>query len=163
MSISRGDLRKDYLLATIGNYFSIPLADAAIVSLVDNDKLNNFLDDGNSTLLSANIEKRDDGDNRILLDNAAHVGHTEDKVLVFYKSAPDVVRPDNLHTDVLVSSMMAKSPVSALYHSLQKVYTPLLSDGEHWTPKMQNLMAELQKGLGSILRKQQGATQPLKV
>ena len=79
MSITEGDVRKEFLLATIANYFSIPLKDKSIVTLNSNDKLNNFLDDGNALLLSANIEKRDDG-NRILLDNAAHVGYTEDKV-----------------------------------------------------------------------------------
>ena len=49
----------------------------------------------------------------------------------------------------------SQSPASALYHSLAKVYNPLLSGGDHWTPKMQNLMAELQKGLGSILRRRE--------
>ena len=154
MSITEGDVRKEFLLATIANYFTIPLNHDSISALAANDKLNNFLDDGNAPLLSANIEKREDGD-RILLDNATHVGHTEDKVLVFFKSTPDVVTPENMHTTVFVSSML-DSPVSALYHSLTKVYSPLLSNDQHWTPKMQNLIAELQKGLGSILRRQNG-------
>ena len=36
------------------------------------------------------------------------------------------------------------------------MYTPLLAGDDHWTPKMQNLMSEFQKGLGSILRRQHG-------
>ena len=51
---------------------------------------------------------------------------------------------------------MVDSPASALYHSLQKVYSPLLQNDENWTPKMQNLIGELQKGLGSIVRKKLG-------
>ena len=41
-----------------------------------------------------------------MLDNAAHVGHTDDKVLVFFKSVPHVVTPDNMDTVILVSSML---------------------------------------------------------
>ena len=79
MSITNGDVRKQFLLTTIANYYSLPLKDEVITQLNENKKLNNFLDDGNSTLLSANIEKRSGGENRIILDNATHVGHTEDK------------------------------------------------------------------------------------
>ena len=43
---------------------------------------------------------------RIMLDNAAHVGHTDDKVLVFFKSVPHVVTPDNMDTVIFVSSML---------------------------------------------------------
>ena len=81
MSITDGDVRKEFLLATIANYYSLPFKDDAIIELNENEKLNNFLDDGNSTLLSANIEKRSNEESRIILDNATHVGHTEDKVI----------------------------------------------------------------------------------
>ena len=80
MSITDGDVRKEFLLTTIANYYSLSLRDEAITQLNENEKLNNFLDDGNSTLLSANIEKRSNEESRIILDNATHVGHTEDKV-----------------------------------------------------------------------------------
>ena len=40
-----------------------------------------FFDDGNTTILSANIEKLENGGHKIHLDNSAHVGHTEDKVI----------------------------------------------------------------------------------
>ena len=79
MSITDGDVRKEFLLTTIANYYFLPLQDVAITQLNGNEKLNNFLDDGNSTLLSANIEKRSNEESRIILDNATHVGHTEDK------------------------------------------------------------------------------------
>ena len=52
---------------------------------------------------------------------------------------------------------MMDSPVSALYHSLQKIYCPLLlRDSKYSTefdPKLQGLITELEKGLGSILRR----------
>ena len=80
MSITEGDVRKEFLLTSIANYYSLTLRDDSIRSLNENEQLNNFLDDGNSTLLSANIDKRSNEESRIILDNATHVGHTEDKV-----------------------------------------------------------------------------------
>lgn len=52
---------------------------------------------------------------------------------------------------------MMESPVSTLYHSLQKIYSPLLLKDSKWStefdPKLQGLITELEKGLGSILRR----------
>jgi dynein heavy chain 2 len=141
IAMANGDVRKDYILSTVANYFSISASDGAITVLVNDVKLNNFLDDGNSLLLSAYSEMSDGGV-KIHLDNAANVGLTENKVLVFFKSRPDVVTPENMHRDVLVSSML-DSPVSALYHALQKVYSPLLLKDAKWSnefdPKLQVL------------------------
>ena len=121
MSGTTGDVRKDFILATIANHFGLPV-DLMSASLAASPKLNTFLDDGNATVLSANVDSSNGGgaDRRVLLDNAAHVGHTDDKVLVFFKSVPGVVTPENLDTAVLVSSMLSQSPASALYHSLLK-------------------------------------------
>ena len=59
---------------------------------------------------------------------------------MFFKARPDVVTPENLDRDVLVSSMM-DSPVSALYHALHNVYAPLLLKDAKWStefdPKLQ--------------------------
>jgi dynein heavy chain 2 len=59
---------------------------------------------------------------------------------VFFKSKPDIITPENLHSEILVSSML-DSPVSALYHSLHKVYSPILLKDSTWShefdPKLQ--------------------------
>ena len=51
-----------------------------------------------------------------------------------------MVSPESLHRDVLVSSMF-DSPVAALYHALQKIYSPLLLQDKKWSnefdPKLQ--------------------------
>ena len=84
-------------------------------------------------------------------------GTSDDKMIVFFKIKPDVITPDNVHTNVFVSSML-DSPVSALYHSLQKVFAPVLLKDEKWSknfdPKLQKLMSELEAGLGSVIRRQ---------
>ena len=52
-------------------------------------------------------------------------GDTNDKAIVFFKVKPEVITPDNLHQNVFVSSML-DSPISALYHAVQKVFAPVL-------------------------------------
>ena len=151
------DVRKSFILKQASDYFGISATDPAMAGLAVNEKLNNFLDDGNSMVLSANLEARYDGEVRIHLDNAPQPGQQDDKVILFFKRKPDVITPENLHKDVFVSSMM-DSPVSALYHALQKVYSPLLLKDAKWStefdPKLQGLITELEKGLASILRRQ---------
>ena len=98
MSISNGDVRKDYVLSTLANYFGLAPNDGVVTSLVNDAKLNNFLDDGNALILSGYTELEggaggEDGGGsggpggqivRIHLDNAAHVGLTENKVGYFF-------------------------------------------------------------------------------
>ena len=64
-----GDSRKDFVLVTTANYFSIPITDNAITSLFNSPALNNFLDDGNVTILAGKIdsknERRIDFQNRV--------------------------------------------------------------------------------------------------
>ena len=68
-----------------------------ITSLAEDDKVNNFLDDGNALVLTMNLESRSDGDIRIHLNNLPTPGEQDDKVIMFYKKKPDVITPDNMH------------------------------------------------------------------
>ena len=52
---------------------------------------------GNAVVLTANHEKRTDGEVRIHLDNLPCPGQPEDKVIIFFKRKPDVITPDNMH------------------------------------------------------------------
>ena len=78
-SIANGDVRKDYVLSTVANYFGVEASDGTIKDLVDDVKLNNFLDDGNSLLLSAYAEKLDGYGAKIHLDNALAALSTDNK------------------------------------------------------------------------------------
>ncbi len=78
--MSDGDVRKEFLLNTVANYFGLSTSDRSVSELGAARELNNFLDDGNSTLLSANIQKLEDGGTKIHLDNATVVGLSENKV-----------------------------------------------------------------------------------
>lgn len=77
--------------------------------------------------------------------------------MVFFKVKPDVITPDNIHSNVFVSSILG-SPITSLYHAVQKVFAPTLLRDDKWSrnfdPKLQNLLTELEAGLGSVIRKQ---------
>ena len=68
-----------------------------ITSLVEDEKVDNFLDDGNVLVLTMNLESRKDGDIRIHLNNLPTPGQQNDKVIIFYKKKPDVITPENMH------------------------------------------------------------------
>ena len=96
------------------NYFEIPAKDSAIAILADDEKTNNFLDDGNALVLTMNLESRKDGDVRIHLNNLPTPGQQDDKVIIFYKKKPDVITPENMHK---VSHFLIISNVSVSSHS----------------------------------------------
>ena len=85
MSITSGDVRKDFVLATVANHFGAPSKDQSIESLRNNERLIAFLDDANVNVLSASVEKMADGSVKYHIDNVTHVGKANDKVLVFFK------------------------------------------------------------------------------
>lgn len=151
-----GDTRKDFLVATTGNYFGIQSSDSVLDDVRSSKELNIFLDDGNSPVLAAKYDTHQ-GHKSIKLSNNVEPSDTAEKVLVFFKLQPKAITPDNIHQNVFVSSMLS-SPVNTLYHSVQKVFSPLLLKDEKWSrnfdPKLQSLLSELEAGLGSVVRKQ---------
>lgn len=83
-------------------------------------------------------------------------GGDGEKALVFYKIRPEVITPDNMHSNIFVSSVL-DSPVNTLYQSLHHVFVPMLLKDEQssrgFDPKLQGLLGELDAGLGSVIRK----------
>lgn len=55
-----GDSRKDFVLVTTANYFAIPITDNAITALFNALSLNNFLDDGNVSILAGKLDPKND-------------------------------------------------------------------------------------------------------
>ncbi|XP_041357041.1 cytoplasmic dynein 2 heavy chain 1-like isoform X2 [Gigantopelta aegis] len=149
-----GDSRKNFLLATTANYFSLPVNDGGIQALDKSPALNSFLDDGNVPLLAARNDPRG---KRIEFVNKILPNDNKEQAIVFFKIRPDVITPDNMHSNIIISSMV-DSPLSTLYHSVQKMYAPLLLEDGKWgrniDPRIQSLLSELEAGLGSAMRKQ---------
>lgn len=144
------------MVATTGNYFGIQSSDSVLDDVRSSKELNIFLDDGNSPVLAAKYDTHQ-GHKSIKLSNNVEPSDTAEKVLVFFKLQPKAITPDNIHQNVFVSSMLS-SPVNTLYHSVQKVFAPLLLKDEKWSrnfdPKLQSLLSDLEAGLGSVVRKQ---------
>ena len=150
-----GDSRKDFILATIGNFFSYSVTDGAISHIIDSRELNNFLDDGNCMILATHAELMQDV-RLIQVYNTIDSATASDSWLVFFKLQPCIITPDNLHSNIFVSSLL-DSPLDTLYHSVQKVFAPVLLRDVKWSknidPKIQTLLTELEAGLGSVLRR----------
>ena len=150
------DSRKDFILATIGNFFSYSVTDGAISHIIDSRELNNFLDDGNCMILATHAELMQDV-RLIQVYNTIDSETTSDSWLIFFKLQPCIITPDNLHSNIFVSSLL-DSPLDTLYHSVQKVFAPVLLRDVKWSknldPKIQTLLTELEAGLGSVLRRQ---------
>ncbi|KAL3878520.1 hypothetical protein ACJMK2_030860 [Sinanodonta woodiana] len=152
-----GDSRKDFILAATANHFAITAADSSIQALIKSTALNNFLDDGNAPVLAGRIDPKGKGGKAIAFSNKVETGDTKDRVIVFFKIRPEPITPDNILANIIVSSML-DSPIHTLYHVIQKVYVPMLLEDGKWSrsfdPKLQNLLSELEAGLGSAIRKQ---------
>ena len=150
-----GDSRKDFILATIGNHFGYPASDGAVSHILHSKELNSFLDDASCQVLATRAELH--GEVRLIQPyTQLEAGAAADAWLVFFKLSPSVLTPDNLHSNMLVSSLL-ESPLDSLYHSVQKVYAPVLLRDARWSkavdPKIQSLLTELEAGLGSVLRR----------
>ncbi|KAL4829789.1 hypothetical protein H8958_009079 [Nasalis larvatus] len=151
MANGTADVRKLFIFTTTQNYFGLmsELWDQPL--LCNCLEINNFLDDGNQMLLR--VQRSEAG---ISFSNTIEFGDTKDKVLVFFKLRPEVITDENLHDNILVSSML-ESPISSLYQAVRQVFAPMLLKDQEWSrnfdPKLQNLLSELEAGLGIVLRR----------
>ncbi|KAM6946318.1 LOW QUALITY PROTEIN: cytoplasmic dynein 2 heavy chain 1 [Aplochiton taeniatus] len=141
------DVRKQFILTTTGNFYGLKTPS----SLAECSELNNFLDDGNEFVLA--VSKHDSG---LHLSNKMEASDDGDeKRLVFFKLRPTVITEENLHQNVLVSSML-ESPISSLYQAVRQVFAPVLLKDERWSsafdPKLAGLLRELELGLASVVR-----------
>lgn len=150
-----GDSRKDFILATIGNFFGYSSSDGAVSHITDSKELNSFLDDGNCMLLALHPELTQ-GVKLIQVYNTVEAAESSfDQWLILFKLQACTINPDNIHTNVFISSVL-DSPVDTLYHAVRKVFAPVLLKDAKWSknldPKLQLLLTELEAGLGSALR-----------
>uniref|UniRef100_A0A8C3BC42 Cytoplasmic dynein 2 heavy chain 1 n=1 Tax=Cairina moschata TaxID=8855 RepID=A0A8C3BC42_CAIMO len=144
---SNSDPRQRFLAATAANYFGLEPA-AAAAALRGRPEVAGFLDDGSQALLAL---RRSGG--RL---SAIEATDSKNNVLVFFKLRPDVITEDNLHSNILVSSML-DSPINTLYQAVRQVFAPVLLKDETWSktfdPKLQKLLSELETGLSTVLRR----------
>ncbi|KAI6079846.1 Cytoplasmic dynein 2 heavy chain 1 [Aix galericulata] len=167
-----GDPRQRFLAATAANYFGLEPA-AAAAALRGRPEVAGFLDDGSQALLAL---RRSGG--RLSAATKIEATDSKNNVLVFFKLRPDVITEDNLHSNILVSSML-DSPINTLYQAVRQVFAPVLLkingrkivmvqsceshflksslQDETWSktfdPKLQKLLSELETGLSTVLKR----------
>ncbi|XP_075274100.1 cytoplasmic dynein 2 heavy chain 1 isoform X3 [Opisthocomus hoazin] len=146
------DERKRFISATAANYFGLdPAAGALAAGLRSLPELSNFLDDGNEFLLAVQRSGP-----RLAASNQIEPTDSKNNMLVFFKLRPEVITEDNLHSNILVSSML-DSPINTLYQAVRQVFAPVLLKDERWSktfdPKLQKLLSELEAGLSTVLRR----------
>ncbi|XP_040400085.1 cytoplasmic dynein 2 heavy chain 1 isoform X2 [Cygnus olor] len=145
-----GDPRQRFLAATAANFFGLEPA-AAAAALRGRPEVAGFLDDGSQALLAL---RRSGG--RLSAATKIEATDSKNNVLVFFKLRPDVITEDNLHSNILVSSML-DSPINTLYQAVRQVFAPVLLKDETWSktfdPKLQKLLSELETGLSAVLRR----------
>uniref|UniRef100_A0A8C5IE70 DYHC2 protein n=1 Tax=Junco hyemalis TaxID=40217 RepID=A0A8C5IE70_JUNHY len=149
-----GDRRKRFISSTAANYFGLePAGGAAALAagLHSRPELSRFLDDGNEFLLVVQHSGA-----QLSASNKIEATDSKNNVLVFFKLRPDVITEDNLHSNILVSSML-DSPINTLYQAVRQVFAPVLLKDEKWSktfdPKLQKLLSELEAGLSTALRR----------
>ncbi|NXK72907.1 DYHC2 protein, partial [Amazona guildingii] len=149
-----GDKRKRFISATAANYFGLDPAvgpAALAAELHSRPELNSFLDDGSEFLLV--VER---SGSQLTASNTIDATDSKENVLVFFKLRPDIITEDNLHSNILISSML-DSPISTLYQAVRQVFAPVLLKDERWSktfdPKLQKLLTELETGLSTVLRR----------
>ncbi|PNF38598.1 hypothetical protein B7P43_G03947, partial [Cryptotermes secundus] len=155
MPFATGDERKDFVVITAANYFGLTPTEEICVMLSNDINLNNFLDDASCFTLSA-VAHESQSRMQMTLDTRIVPREGKEKLLVFFKIRPEVITLENLHENVFVSSMV-DSPISSLYHTIQKVFAPVLLKDDKWSynfdPKLQELITQLESGLQSVLQK----------
>ncbi|CAF3379419.1 unnamed protein product [Rotaria sp. Silwood1] len=137
------DIRKTHVLVTIANYFGFD--HDALAPLFDHRALGNFLDDANCPLLSATRGHK----HSVHLSNEIKVTEGS-QCLVQFKVRPDVITPENVHTNIFLSSMI-DSPLDSLYYMIKSVFTPALRDNKSGSSTNQQIQTSLNE-LEQILR-----------
>jgi dynein heavy chain 2 len=83
--------------------------------------------------------------------------------LVLFKLRPEVMTPDNVHTNIFLSSMV-DSPLDSLYYMIKSVFSPALRDNNNnksnqaANQQVQTSLNELEQVLRSSGKKSSGSS-----
>lgn len=79
--------------------------------------------------------------------------------LVQFKLRPDVITPENVYTNIFLSSMI-DSPLDSLYYMIKSVFAPALRDSKSNNTSIQTSLNELEQILQSAGKKNSGIFHP---
>ncbi|KAG1684369.1 Cytoplasmic dynein 2 heavy chain 1 [Nymphon striatum] len=147
------DFRKDYILNSIEGLFHLDKSSS--LSNQSYQEINKFFDDPSCEILT--ISK---SENEFIFSNAVPSSKEDKKAILFVKNRPEVITEENIHSSVIVLSITS-SPSIVLYHTLQKVYSPMLLKDDDYASnsKLQKLLNDLEVSIGSVIRKSSDKSQ----
>ena len=145
------DIRREFVVgAVLDAVAPAGSRDELFMQLVSdpNGAMRAFLDDQTTMVFQATL-----AGGQLVSSNVVSFDPTSSSQVVLTKLKAGALSAADIPANVAVSSM-SHSPVSALYHQLHSVYGPLLSDdkGGGVDAKLRGLVAELEAGLGNVLR-----------
>lgn len=148
-----GDFRETFIV----NCVQTLCPESASVSLDDleNQPLSDFLNDTDCTVLQASIQSK----GKVILSNSLEKEGSWSEGCVaeihFVKLIAEPLTDKNISTNVQVISML-QSPIHSLYHTLNKLYAPMLLKGSVWeeklSQKVKELIMDLDTGLSCTVR-----------
>jgi len=156
------DARHVLMAGAIRSHFQLSAEDKALDGISTDAAVRSFVDDASCVSLVARYNQLE-ADQGVTFSNELQVASTvsQQNSLVMFKIKPEVVSTESFKTNVLTSTMMA-SPVNSLYHAVKNMYAPLLLSNDKWSgtfhPQLQELLTELEAGLGKALRQQRGGS-----
>ncbi|EGD76743.1 dynein heavy chain isotype 1B [Salpingoeca rosetta] len=159
MASTGADARLDFIAGLTVAHFSLSGPnDPALNYMLEGGALERFFDDADVLFLIVLHNRAKD---QILAMTEVPQDEERLNAMIFYKTSPQPINMENLHTIVQVVTM-SNSPLSALYQSLHNVFSPLLlKSSSAWSGKLdrrlQTLMSELDDSLEKRLRMQGSA------
>ncbi|XP_015834463.1 cytoplasmic dynein 2 heavy chain 1 [Tribolium castaneum] len=126
----------------LGTSLSEETWDKDIIGIAE---VENFLHSGDKLTLCAFVEEKND---RKRIKFVEQIANTGTKLVVFTKTAPTVLTEENIFSCLQITSVKGP-PTLALYHTLTKVFTPLLTQGT--PPEIQRHVANFQADLRSAI------------
>ncbi|OQS05963.1 dynein heavy chain [Thraustotheca clavata] len=142
-----GDVRRNYVLQLIESMWRD--REVSVNNLQGEQALNEFLDNPACSTLQARLQEKS-----VVLATSAQWENNNNadtaRAVLLMKVLPQPLTADNLSTIVQVVSM-TNSPVFSLFHSVHKIYTPLLMNTS-LSQKLKDVLLELDTGLQSLVR-----------
>ena len=154
-----GDARKEFVVGIVLDAVApAGLRDELSSQLVldPNGAMRAFLDDQTTMVFQATLTG-----GQLVSSNVVSFDTSSSCQVVLTKLKAGALSIGDIPANVAVSSM-SHSPVSALYNQLHSVYGPLLGDSKDGgvNEKLRGLVAELEAGLGNVLRLTGGLNAP---
>eukprot|EP00501_MAST-03F_sp_TOSAG23-6_P000982 GSMAST32.ASY1.ANO1.1018.1 assembled CDS len=162
------DSRRKFIItsaSTLLGYLDDSKTSSKVRDCIESSKaVTTFLENENCSLLQVicSIPTKNNSTPEIVLSNKMRSDTVWDgkdfrcSQVLFVKLRPTPITDDNFAQVIMVSSML-DSPIHALYNATHRVYAPMLLRDKSWStkmaPKMQKLLAVMDSGLGSLVRR----------